>query len=165
MDWFLLKAALLAGLYFTLRILFRLVPFMHAVFMWGKKLMIEFLLAASKFVLQMFGFNSTSLGQVIYIEGSPAVKIINACIGWSIMSLFAAFIIAYPGNKNSKYWIIPIGIFTFLLANIARISLMAVISFKSPESLQFFHRYIFNFVLYLVVFVIWYVWIRKFGMK
>ncbi|MBN1116786.1 MAG: archaeosortase/exosortase family protein [Bacteroidales bacterium] len=161
LDIFLLKGFILACTYFVLRILFRGVEAFNAVFQWSKHLMINFYLKTSQFLIDNLGYETLSYNNVLKIADSNGIKVVNACIGWSIMALFIGFIIAYPGTKKSKFRIIPLGLAAIILANILRITLMAVISYESPDSLQFYHRYIFNFILYLVVFAAWICWIRS----
>jgi exosortase/archaeosortase family protein len=161
LDVFLIKGALMAFLYFLLRILFRVVPGFHFLFFYSKKVLIYILVYTSNLILKLLGFSSQVHENIVYIEGSEGVRVINACLGWSVMALFAGFIIAYPGTKKSKYQIIPLGLVVLVIANILRISLMAIISYTAYDKLDFYHRYVFNFILYAVVISLWIFWIRK----
>jgi exosortase/archaeosortase family protein len=161
LDIFLLKGALMAFIYFVFRILFKTTPVFHSLFVFSKKLLITILVNGSNLILKTLGYSSKIHENVIYIEGSNGVRVINACLGWAIMALFVGFIIAYPGTKKSKLTIIPLGILAIVFANMLRISLMAIISYIAYEQLDFYHRYIFNFILYAVVIGIWIYWIRK----
>lgn len=161
LDLFLLKGAVMAFLYFIFRILFKTTPIFHSLFIISKKILIAVLVNGSNLILKTLGYSSKIHENIVYIEGSNGVRVINACLGWAIMALFAGFIIAYPGTKRSKLIIIPIGIAAITFANILRIALMAIISYTAYDKLNFFHRYIFNFILYAVVIGIWIYWIRK----
>lgn len=163
LDGFLIKGALLACAYFLLRILLKNTPLLKPVFVLGKKALTGILVYGSNTLIKLFfGYDSKVHENIVYIEGSEGVKITNACLGWSMMALFAGFIIAYPGVKKSKYYMIPLGLIIIILFNMLRITLMVIISYKAYDSLQFYHRYIFNFILYLVVFSLWFFWARRF---
>lgn len=161
LDIFLLKGAILAFLYFMLRIIFKSAPVFHSIFIISKKLLIYILVQGSNLLLTLLGFTSKIHENIVYIEGSEGVRVINACLGWAVMALFIGFIVAYPGSKKSKIKIIPFGILAIVMANIIRISLMAIISYTAFDKLNFFHRYVFNFILYVVVVSIWIYWIKK----
>lgn len=165
LDSFLIKGAVLAILYFLLRILFRNTELLRPVFVFGKKILSGFLIYGSNTIVKLFGYDSRVFKNIVYIEGSEGVRVVNACLGWSVMALYIGFIIAYPGIKKSKYYMVPLGIIIILIFNMIRIALMVIISYESVESLEFYHRYIFNFILYLVIFTIWIVWVRRFGIK
>lgn len=160
LDLFLIKGALLVSIYYLLRFILRFVPFFRPVFVFARNLMINFLLNSSYFVLKILGYNAGTEKNILYISGSPGVKIINACIGWSTMAMFVGFIIIYGGNKKARYWFVPLGLAIIVLFNILRIALMAIIYWRSPGSLHFYHYYVFNFVLLVVVFALWGVWIK-----
>lgn len=165
LDLFLLKGGILAALYFIFRILFRKVVFLKAILTFSKQVMINFLVKSSYWFLNFLGFDVQVFERIVYIEGSQGVRVINACVGWSTMALFIGFIIAYPGIRKSKYWYIPFGLIIIVAINILRISLMAIISYKSIDSLDFYHKYIFNFSLYVIVFALWILWAWKFNKK
>ncbi len=165
LDLFLLKSGILAALYFIFRILFRKVGFLKAIFMFSKHVMIKFIVQSSYWLLNTLGFEALKFERIVYIKGSEGIKVINTCLGWPVMALFIGFIVVYPGLKKTKYWYIPFGLVVIVAANILRISLMAIISYKSEESLDFYHRYIFNFILYAIVFGLWTFWVRKYGKK
>jgi exosortase/archaeosortase family protein len=121
------------------------------------------ILHSGEATLILLGYDARIFKNIIYIEGSEGVKIINACLGWSMMALFTGFVLAYPSKTKPKYWFIPLGIFTIVVFNILRLTAMAAISYISPDLLDFYHRYIFKIILYLVVFTLWIFWTRKYG--
>ncbi|MFK8037028.1 MAG: exosortase X [Crocinitomicaceae bacterium] len=125
----------------------------------------------SNFILNSVGFSS-----YIDIE-SDHVKLIkdagyNAgvwvgdnCNGFKLFSIFSIFLIAFPGSTRSKFWYIPLGIIVIHLANVVRIIALFIISDYHPEWLDFNHLYTFTAFVYGVIFILWLVWIKKYGTK
>lgn len=165
LDTFLIKAGGLVIVYYLIRIIIKFTPFIKPVFVFGKNTMKSLLVYSTDFLLNILGYDSNVYKNIVWITGSEGVKVINACLGWSVMALFIGFILIYPAVKKPKYWYIPSGLLAIILMNILRITGMALISYHNYDALQFYHRYIFNFSLYVVVFILWIVWVNKFGIK
>lgn len=87
------------------------------------------------------------------------------CNGYKLFSIFAIFIIAFPGSKLSKLWYIPFGILVIHLANVFRIIALFIISDYHPEWLDFNHLYTFTAFVYGVIFLLWIIWVKKYGDK
>jgi exosortase family protein XrtF len=87
------------------------------------------------------------------------------CNGFKLFSIFSIFLLAYPGNWKSKIWYIPLGLLIIHWANVIRVAALFVISDHYPEYLNFNHLYTFTAFVYIVIFVLWIVWIRRFGIK
>ena len=165
LDKFLIKGGTLVIIYYILRLVFKNTSLLRPVFVLSKKALTALLLKSSYFITKGFGEEVSIYKNIIWIEGSQGVRIINDCLGWSLMALFAGFILIYPGNRISKYWYIPLGLFIIQLLNLGRITGMVYISRYAPEFLDIYHIYIFKIILFLVVFILWIVWIRKYGIK
>lgn len=165
LDIFLFKAGGLVIIYYLLRILIKFTPFLKPVFVLGKKSMIAILVYSSDLLLNLLGYESNTYENIVWISGSEGVKVINACLAWSVMALFIGFILIYPAKRKPKLWYIPMGIMCIILMNIFRITGMALISFHNYDALHFYHRYIFNFSLYVIVFILWIIWVNKYGTK
>lgn len=87
------------------------------------------------------------------------------CNGFKLFSIFSIFLLAYPGSSWSKLWYIPLGIILIHLANIVRIMALFIISDHHPEWLDFNHLYTFTAFVYGVIFLLWIVWIKRYGTK
>jgi exosortase/archaeosortase family protein len=165
LDLFLIKAGTLVVAYYMIRIAFKFLPFLRPVFIWARKLISQVILTGSEWILELMGYDVNIHKKILWITGSQGVKIINACLGWSMMAMYIGFLIIYPGNKISKYWYIPLGLIIIQFANIVRITAMALVSYHYYGLLDFYHKYVFNIFLYLAVFILWIIWVRKFGSK
>jgi exosortase/archaeosortase family protein len=165
LDIFLMKAGGLVLLYYLLRITIKFTPFLKPIFVISKKGLIWLIVNSSNLILGVLGYDSQVNENVVYIVGTAGVKVINACLGWSVMAMFIGFIVIYPSVKKAKFWYIPMGLLIIVFVNILRIAGMTIISYENYDALEFFHRYIFNFSIYIVVFILWYIWVNKFGKK
>lgn len=121
------------------------------------------------FFLDLVGF-ATFQGnhetiRTIGIDGTHGLWIGDPCNGLTLFALFTFFIIAYPGSWKHKLWFIPAGITVIHFLNIIRIAALCVIVQKSPEWLDFNHTYLFQVFMYGFIFLLWYVWIKKFSRK
>jgi exosortase family protein XrtF len=161
LDMFLIKSGALLVLYFILQISIKYTPIFKPVFIFFKHSMTKLILVTGDKILVILGYDSKIYKNILYIQGSDGVKIINACLGWSMMALFTGFILAYPSYNKSKYWFIPLGLVIIIAVNILRITGMVLISYISPESLDFYHHYIFKIVLYLIIFILWIIWLKS----
>jgi exosortase family protein XrtF len=101
--------------------------------------------------------------RTIGVQGSNGLWIGDPCNGLTLFALFSLFILAYPGNWKHKLWFIPAGITLIHIMNIIRIAALCIITKKSPEMLDFNHTYLFQTLMYGFVFLLWYIWIKKFS--
>lgn len=101
--------------------------------------------------------------QVVGIDGSNGVWIGSNCNAITLFSLFAVFVIAYPGPWRAKLWYIPLGIATIHLLNLLRVVALVLIAYYHPELLNFNHTYTFTFLMYAFIFALWMIWVNKFG--
>lgn len=101
--------------------------------------------------------------QVLGIDGSNGVWVGGGCNAITLFGLFSVFIIAYPGQRKSKWWYILLGIITIHILNILRVAALAMISYYKPEYLAFNHTYTFTFIIYCYIFWLWITWANKFA--
>ena len=97
------------------------------------------------------------------IDGSHGVFIADSCAGLPLLVLFAGFIMAYPGPLTMKLWYIPLGILLVHLINVIRIVALCMLAYHSPELLDFNHHYTFTLIVYAFIFLLWVIWVNKFG--
>lgn len=136
---------------------------------WGKldQLVINDASLWALFFLDKLGFK-TFMGtnptiRTIGIDGTHGLWIGDPCNGITLFALFVFFIIAFPGSWKHKLWFIPAGITVIHAMNIIRITVLCIIVLKHPQWLEFNHTYLFQVLMYGVVFLLWYIWIRRFS--
>lgn len=103
--------------------------------------------------------------QVIGLDGGTGVWVGSNCNAITLFSLFAVFVIAYPGHQKSKWWFIPTGIIAIHVLNILRVVALMFINLWAPEYLDFNHTYTFTFLVYAFIFWLWMIWINKYSLK
>ncbi len=118
--------------------------------------------------LDFYYTNARKIGETyLFIAGQlkPLVRIGSSCNGLEPIILFAIFIIAYPGKLTHKLWFIPAGVIVIHLVNIIRNYVLTLMVYYKMPSFDFFHRYVFVILVYLLIFGFWMLWVNKFSLK
>jgi exosortase family protein XrtF len=107
---------------------------------------------------------------VLSLDDEPVVLISNAkgvvlrvfegCNGLNVMIVFLAFLIAFGGRMWPLILFSIAGIAMIHFGNLARIILLYYTATGWRELFYYFHKYLFTACLYLLVFLLWYWWIR-----
>lgn len=155
------------ALYLVLYLIYQFIVKRHTYY---DQRFISSIIYASEFVLNLLGYKTFKVLQdrdlqVIGIDGSSGVWVGSNCNAITLFSLFAVFIIAYPGSLKHKLWYIPAGILAIHLLNILRVVALAIIADINPASLNFNHTYTFTFIMYAFIFLLWIIWVNKFSAK
>jgi exosortase/archaeosortase family protein len=125
-----------------------------------------FLLYSSKLVVQQFGYEVVTYGKTIQIIDhfrASGVYLDRGCMGRNVMISFLGLILVYPGKFIHKLWYIPMGLIILISVNISRISALTIIAYCCPKYSDINHHVIFRIVAWAVIFLLWAVWINKFG--
>jgi len=93
------------------------------------------------------------------VAGHGAIQVVYACLGLGVISFFAAFVIAYPKPLKPKLIFLITGILLIEVLNIIRFMLLAL--FWNPHTAKIIdHHTIFNIIIYIIVAVSLYFWIK-----
>jgi exosortase family protein XrtF len=95
----------------------------------------------------------------------PVVKVGASCNGLELLVLFTLFIIAYPGKWKYKFPFILVGNIIIHTLNIFRNYVLTLLAYQKSAYYDFFHRYVFIFFIYGVVFLLWLYWTNKLSTK
>ncbi len=128
------------------------------------------LITSAEYFIKLLGYKTFTVlqdrdYQVVGIDGSNGVWVGSNCNAITLFSLFAVFVVAYPGHQKSKLWFIPMGILLIHILNIIRVIALVIIAYYSPYSLSFNHTYTFTFIVYAFIFFLWMIWVNKFSTK
>jgi len=162
---FLTNGVILVLLWLVFYQFFRYSNFVHSVYEVGTEKLTQYLLVASKFVLDSFGFETILTGKVIRIENTGGVYLDRGCLGRNLMGLYVGFILAYPGKIKHKLWVVPTGLLVILILNIIRICGLAYVVLRWPEYVDINHHVIFKYTVYFFIFLMWYFWIKYFSLS
>lgn len=120
-------------------------------------------------ILNVCGWSTTTLDSTTkpiteLSEGSRKVlAVYEGCNGINVMIIFVAFLVAFGPLNRVLLWFIPAGLLILHLANLLRISILFWVSIYQPDFMYFMHKYLFTAFLYVIVFVLWIFWVRKFS--
>lgn len=89
-------------------------------------------------------------------------RIVEGCNGFSVIILFASFIVAFSSTWKKTILFVLAGATLIYGLNILRIALLTLGLFYYPEAKKVLHDIIFPLVIYGVVFVLWFFWVFKF---
>lgn len=91
------------------------------------------------------------------------LSVYEGCNGLNTMIIFVAFVFAFGPVSKKLLWFIPLGLLIIHIANLVRITSLFFIAQYRPDFMYFVHKYVFTAALYLVIFVLWIWWVRKFA--
>ncbi len=118
----------------------------------------EFVAAATGAVLAPFYPGTVVDGRTVWATPTAGVLIENGCNGLSALSLFAGFVLAYPGTWRRRLLFVPLGLAAIVATNIARCALLVVVQDVWPSIFEQVHGMQALFVFYLVIFGLWVLW-------
>ncbi len=117
----------------------------------------KILLIGSKDFCNMLGYETYTEGTYFLKSGGVGVRMVYECIGYVVMSFWAAFVISNSGNFIKKFlWIIG-GWLIIYFVNVLRISFL-LISLITHHKLPFNidHHTLFNIVAYIIILIMIY---------
>lgn len=124
------------------------------------KLWRQFCISTSAQILKNLGYivhiNNTGLS----VENHSGFRLIYSCLGYGIMSCFAAFVIAYPKTLRSRLIFLSIGLMAIQLLNTLRLVLISIY-YKSYHAFNIDHHTAFNSALYAILLGITYLWLNQ----
>lgn len=83
------------------------------------------------------------------------------CDGWELYYLCAAFIIIFPGVAIKRKALFAVsGIAVMYFSNVLRIVALFFLSKHHPEWFQLFHKTIFQFIIYVIMFIVWIIYLQ-----
>lgn len=95
-------------------------------------------------------------------DGKSVLAIYEGCNGINVMIIFVAFLVGFGPVSRPMWWFIPAGLLILHAMNLARITLLFWVSLYLPKFMYFTHKYFFTAILYIVVFVLWIWWVKKY---
>ena len=126
----------------------------------------------SAFILGITGFDDVKTmahpskpAERIMLGERPVLAVYEGCNGINVWIIFAGFLFAFGGLKKNVLIFIGIGSLIIYVINLGRILFLFFIALNYPNSLYFFHKYFFTAGLYMVVFALWYFWIKRYGQQ
>jgi len=99
----------------------------------------------------------------IYLGNNPIpiIRVGASCNGLELLVLFSIFILCYPSKSKGKPAFIIIGLLLIHLVNMLRNFILTLMTITDSKYFDVFHRYIFIFMVYGVIFALWLWWANK----
>ena len=135
----------------------------HTAWIWNSILnfFLGIIVLGTRALLSLMGYSYEVMGNIIRIQGTGGIEIGPACVGLGLMYGISALILIFPGPKKTKSWFIPLAVSGVLLLNIIRVTSLVLISVSYPAWVDFNHKYVFNILVYLFIFLMWLWWVTK----
>lgn len=107
------------------------------------------------------GVRPNSPSVPILQNGKSVVSVFEGCNSMNVMIVFVSFIVAYTGTWKKTVLFGLAGLLLIYIFNLFRVGMLFFIAKYYPDSLYFFHKYLFTGLLYMMVFILWYFWVKK----
>jgi len=116
----------------------------------------QFLLNSGGLFASLFGYDYFITGKQMNLVQGTGVILGFSCIGFSIMSFYLAFVVAFPARLKKKIWYGIGGLAIIITLNIMRIGGLAVIYSKLnyQQVREVDHHAVFNAIVYIIIFII-----------
>ena len=119
-----------------------------------------FTIKSSATILQWMDYNVYTHNFHLKVIGKHGFTLVYTCLGYGIMSVFTAFVLAFPGKIKSRYGFLVLGIVIIQLLNTLRLILLALYWDRRAPLLKIDHHDLFNIVVYAILILLVYVWLR-----
>lgn len=117
----------------------------------------------SAWILNFFNEQKYTTSEVTYENGvckfgvfcqNSGMRVGKTCNGKSIMFMYAAFILIFPGIKLKRRLVyLLLGVLILHEFNVIRVSLLAYILENFPAYFPSMHHYFFQFLVYVLIFL------------
>lgn len=174
--WFMLKVA---GIYFGLYLPYRI--YVGLSYPGGALQLPDFLkefdfvvglmklyVLISEIALNFLGYATVSYGNVLKISGAGGVRVEYACLGVELWIALIALLFAYPipvkGSTKLKTIACLFGIIGIFFLNVIRIVSIVLTNHHSYHMTTLIHD-MFNYGVFILIFLFFLLWVRKFNLK
>jgi exosortase family protein XrtF len=99
----------------------------------------------------------------LVFEDRNILAVYEGCNGINVAIIFLAFLFAFGPISPPLWWFAPLGLAILHVANLGRLMLLFWVAVYMPNAMYFTHKYLFTAFLYVVVFVLWIWWVRKYS--
>lgn len=120
------------------------------------------LLLGARTALQALHYPAELQGDyVLRLTGGPGVRMVYSCIGYGVMSFWAAFVVANSGSFRRKTAWLLAGLTALWCLNVLRIVLLLVtLQQQRPMPFGLDHHTLFNVAAYGAIFLLMYLYDR-----
>jgi exosortase family protein XrtF len=98
-------------------------------------------------------------------DGKIVLSVFEGCNGLNTIIIFIAFIAAFGPYTKAMFWFVPTGLLIIHVVNLARIGLLFFVAEYQPDFMYFTHKYFFTAILYIIIFLLWMIWVKRFSLR
>lgn len=98
-----------------------------------------------------------------FVSCERSIQINESCSGFKQMYQVFILFLLFPGPWKHKLWYIPMGMAAMFLINVIRVVLLSIAIIQLPQYWDFIHLWILRPFYYLVIFILWVIWVERFG--
>lgn len=120
----------------------------------------KFYLESSASILRGFDYRVLTNETDLLVVGKGGIRLVYSCLGYGVMSVFAAFCITFPSPFKYRFGFLAAGLVLIQLLNILRFVLLSLYWDRRHPLFGMDHHDLFNIVIYLLLIGICYLWIR-----
>lgn len=99
----------------------------------------------------------------LLVHNVYTARVIEGCNSVSIIILFIAFVIAFPGPFKATLLYAITGSFIIYSVNVLRIAFLTMALYKYPYEQKILHNLLFPSIIYGLIFLLWVVWVNVFS--
>jgi len=97
----------------------------------------------------------------IYRDEEKTLTVADACNGLELMVLYVGFLVCFPAGLKRKLIFGVMGCVLICLLNIIRCAALVGIYLHHRTYLDFSHHFVFQIIIYLFIFGLWYIFSKK----
>ena len=94
------------------------------------------------------------------LVGGRSIQIVYSCLGVGLLSLWTAYIIAYPAKIKKKFAWLFLGLFLISFLNMVRLAALVIIVTKTKWNFENHHTY-FNVAVYICITIMIYFYTKE----
>ena len=113
--------------------------------------------------LDLLRYDAYGQGNLVYIDDQPVVLVADNCNGLELFALYVGFLLCFPGKWKYKAIFIPVGLLVIFLVNVIREVILSLNYKFFQETFDFNHKYTYVFAVYIVIFLIWRFWLKRYS--
>jgi exosortase/archaeosortase family protein len=115
----------------------------------------RFLLRGGALFASLIGYPSDYNDYILYVKDGSAVRMVYSCLGFGLMSAYAALVLAWPAKALHRIISLVLGTIIIIVLNMIRLGGLAVL--YTTRHYGFFeyinHHDLFNIIVLVAVFI------------
>lgn len=120
----------------------------------------DFLLWASSNTLNLLGYQTKTSRYELLVVGHGKISLVYSCLGFGVMSFFAAFVLAWPAILRAKISFVIIGLLIIQILNILRFVLLGLYWQSASGYIGIDHHFVYNLIVYLIIALMLFIYVN-----